>query len=378
MHSPSLNIALMSSQTNWGGGEQFVWTLGRGLIERGHEVVWFADKNSKLAERIRVDGFRLFRVPSRTPRPRDLVRIRRICRKANVQLIHANDPHALTWGSVALLGRTGIKRVGVKHTAFPIRSALRYNWMLHSLVCVSQAVRKLCIESGISEQIATVIHGGLVPPKVDRFAARHEVSQELGISVNVPIFSAVGSLIPCKAYHRLIEAAHHLRWHLSDFRVVICGDGPERESLERLIRKYSLEEKVKLLGFQESPERWIAGSNTFVHPSKTEGLSLVAIQAQMLRTPVIAADCDGLGEVMKNPYTDEELGWIMRGDDPSQLANLMMNTLNENKLRGERIRAAHASAMDRFHVDRMIDSFEKLYSRLVVGTNSQFTRQRAA
>lgn len=370
MDGRKLKVALMSSQTVWGGGEQFVWSLGRGLIERGHQVVWFTDPSSPLAKRVKTAGFRQFSVPSRTPKLRDLIRIRRICDKHDVQLMHANDTHAVNWSSIALLGKRWIKRVAVKHTAFPIRSAARYNWMIDSLVCVSQAVRKICIESGISESRTTVIHGGVENASIQRAEARFNLCQQLEIGSSVPVFSAVGSLLPCKAYHRLVEAAHHLRWHLPEFRVAICGEGRERDRLQKLILKYSLEKHVKLVGFQEDPARWIAGSDAFVHPSISEGLSLVAIQAQMLGVPVIASECDGLAEVLRNPYTNKELGWILRGDDPSLLANLMLDTLQQNERRFERIQAAKNSAIDRFHVQRMIGGFERLYLRLL-GEESQ-------
>lgn len=365
MDGQKLKIALMSSQTIWGGGEQFIWSLGRGLMERGHQIVWFTDPTSPLAAKIQTAGCRQFSVPSRKPKIRDLLRIRRICESSGVQVMHANDTHAVNWSSIALLGKKRIRRVAVKHTAFPIQSAARYNWLVDSLVCVSQAVRKICIESGIAESRTTVIHGGVENASIQRTEARFSICEQLGIDKSVPVFSAVGSLLPCKAYHRLVEAAHHLRWHLPEFRVAICGEGRERGSLEKLIRKYSLEKHVQLLGFQADPSRWIAGSDAFVHPSLSEGLSLVAIQAQMLGVPVIASECDGLAEVLRNPYTNKELGWILRGDDPSMLANLMLDALHQNERRFERLQAAKNSALDRFHVQRMIGGFERLYTRLV-------------
>ena len=373
-----LRIALMSSQKTWGGGEQFVWSLGRGLAERGHHIAWFADKDSTLSRKLASVGSHAFHLPSRLPNPRDLIRLRRICKSHAIQLIHANDPHAINWSGLSLLGKTSIKRVGVKHTAFPVHSSLLYNHLLDALVCVSQAVRKTCTESGVSESKTTVIHGGVEPMTINKHEARFSICEELGVSLDVPIFSAVGSLNPCKSYHRIIEAAHHLRWHLCDFRIVVCGEGSERHRLEELIRRYSLQDRVKLIGFQNRPERWVAGSDAFVHTSAAEGLSLVVIMAQMLNTPVISTDSDGLGEVVRSPYTGEELAAIIQGDDPANLARLMMESIHKTPKLIERTRAAMNSALERFTEKQMIDGFERLYLRLTRAYDSSLRDQKAA
>lgn len=368
----------MSSQKTWGGGEQFVWSLGRGLAARGHPIVWFADQDSTLSRKLASAGFHSFHLPSRLPTPRDLMRLRRICRTHAIQLIHANDPHAIHWSGLSLLGKTKMKRVGVKHTAFPVHSSLLYNRLLDSLVCVSQAVRKICTESGISESKTTVIHGGVEPMTINKQEARFSICEELEVSLDVPIFSSVGSLNPCKSYHRIIEAAHHLRWHLSDFRIVLCGEGSERHRLEELIRRYSLQDKVKLVGFRNDPERWIAGSDAFVHTSTAEGLSLVVIMAQMVNTPVISTDCDGLREVVRSPYTGEELAAIIQGDDPANLARLMMESIQRTPKLLERTQSAMLSALERFTEKQMIDGFERLYLRLANGGSASLNDRIAA
>ncbi len=379
MSNRILKIALASSQVGWGGGEQYLWSLGKNLVQRGHEVTWFLDKSSALAGRVATAGFRLQDTPARQPSPYDLFRIRRVCTKRGIQIFHSNDSHALNWGGIALFGASGIRRIAMKHTAFPIRSAVRYNWSVDVVACVSHSVRKMCIESGITPSKTTVIHGCVEPSTIDRTEAKRWACRALGISEEVPLFSVVGSLLPCKAHHRIVDAASYLRKYLADFRIVICGEGKERGALEMQIQKLGLEEQVKLLGFQTEPDRWIAASNALVHPSVSEGLSLVAIQSQMAGTPVIATDVDGLGEVMRHPLANGELGWIIPREAPEgnavRLARLMLEPLQKSEERDQRILMAKNSALDRFSVERMVDSFECLYFKLLADTRSVVARQ---
>lgn len=371
MQPTKMKLALMSSQVGWGGGEQFLWSLGNGLIERGHSVLWVCDETSPLFDRVKKSGYDGSGMSGRVPKPKSLFQLRKALTAHGTELIHANDSHSMVWGTLAMLGKLGIKRVGVKHTAFPIRSAVRYNWMLDAVVCVSNAVRDVCIQGGVAERKTHVIHGGLELPKLERWVERFWACEHLGVDHRAPLFCAVGSLSPCKGYDRLIEAAHHLRWHMPNFCLVICGEGKSRGDLEQLVRKYDLQSHVRLLGFQDRPERWICAADAFVHPSLSEGLSLVTIQAQMLGTPVIATEVGGLAEVLRMPTTGNQLGWPIRGNDPAALANLMKLSLENTPERHEMLREAKLSANTRFNLDCMVDRFETLFDQMLRGPASR-------
>ena len=371
MQPTKIKLALMSSQVIWGGGEQFLWSLGNGLIERGHSVLWVCDETSPLHERVKNAGLDHAGMSGRIPKPQSLLNLRKALTKHGTELIHANDSHSMIWGTLAMIGRMGIKRVGVKHTAFPIRSAVRYNWMLDQVVCVSEAVKQVCIAGGVAKRKTHVIHGGVEVPPMEHWLERFWACEQLGIKQDVPLFCAVGSLSPCKGYDRLIEAAHHLRWHLPDFRIVICGEGKSRSDLESLIQKYSLHSHVKLLGFQSKPERWICAADAFIHPSLSEGLSLVTIQSQMIGTPVIATEVGGLAEVLRMPHTGESLGWPIRGNDPATLADLMKHSIERSFERDAMVRLAKKSASTRFSLRGMVDGFETLYSQMLSKVGSR-------
>ncbi len=372
MLDQKLRIALVSSQIAWGGGEQFVWSLGQKLLQRGHEVLWFADPKSALFQRITQAAYEVQAFPARKPSLGDLKRFRDACNRRSINIVHSNDTHALNWSSLALLGSSNIKRVAVKHTNFPVRSAFKYNWLVDALACVSEAVRKRCVDAGVTRSKTNVIHGGVEYAPIECEQARSEIRKMLDVSESTPVFTAVGNLLPCKAYHRMVLAADKLRARLADFRIVICGEGSERASLESQINELGLTSHVKLVGFQKDPTPWIAASDAFVHPSLNEGLSLVAIQAQMLGIPLVATRCGGLDEVMTHPLSGKELGWTISGDDADGLAETLLKLTESSeevlRFRADRVRLAKESALERFHVDRMVDNFEHLYRRLSVAT----------
>ena len=106
MSKATMRIALMSSQRDWGGGEQYLWSLGQGLIERGHRVRWVGPPQSVLRQRIDAANYDVFQLSGRKPTPVSLVKLRRQLQSDGTQILHANDSHALRRAS----GDTALRR----------------------------------------------------------------------------------------------------------------------------------------------------------------------------------------------------------------------------------------------------------------------------
>lgn len=361
-----MQIALNSSQLTWGGGEQLLWSLGETLIERGFSPLWVAPSASVLMDRVKAKGWDRFAVRRRHPSLSELSKLRNLVVRNRIQILHGNDSHAITWGALVAIGLSRrVHRVGVKHTIFKIRTTSKYNWMVDQLVCVSRAVREVCLDAGVLSKKISVIHGGVKSMSLCRSSERTLAASSLGISRDVPLLCAVGSLIPCKGFELLIESAKHLKAQGVKFMLVICGEGSSRFSLQKQIDDSDLQDSIRLIGFCEHPEKWIAASDVFVHPSHSEGLSLVSIMAQQLGTPVVASDIGGLQEVLRSPATSRPLGWGFASKCPEDLARLIVDAMQFTDVRDQIVQEAREIATHRFSVERMADSYLDIYSKLI-------------
>lgn len=376
MPRSGLNIALMSSQLSWGGGEQLLFSLGDSLVRLGHQVLWIAPQASRLMERVRNAGMDGFEIAGRHPSPIGILRIRKALHQRKITLLHGNDTHSISWGGLLAMGQESLKLFGVKHTVFPVGSATKYNWLVDRMICVSHAVRDVCLDSGILDERLAVVHGGIDLPVHDRFYERRRACEILGMSLEVPLFCAVGSLIPCKGYNTLIESADLLRKRIGDFKLIICGEGPMRSQLQKMIDERNLTEHVHLLGFCEDPTAWIAAADVFVHPTHSEGLSLVTIAAQMVGTPIVATEVGGLREVIRCRYTSRPLGWIFASQHPNDLAELLDNALNDQGKRKQVIRDARQSAFQHYTLERMVNGFLQVYTHSSSETVREFADRR--
>ena len=132
---------------------------------------------------------------------------------------------------------------------------------------------------------------------------------------------AVGRLDTNKNHAMLIEAFSRIASRFPEYKVVIYGDGPERENLLQLISEKDLDTKVTLAGVVTDIENKIYESSLFVMTSDTEGMPNALLEAMSMGLPVICTDCPcgGPGEIIVHG----ENGYLFPVRDTNQLASLL-------------------------------------------------------
>ena len=106
----------------------------------------------------------------------------------------------------------------------------------------------------------------------------------------------VGRFIWEKNPELVVRAVDRLHEETPDLRCYLVGDGPERESVERLLEDRGLEDTVSLLGFRESHEDVVAlmkAADAFVLPSRREGFGITVLEALAAGTPAVTVDHPG-------------------------------------------------------------------------------------
>jgi colanic acid/amylovoran biosynthesis glycosyltransferase len=124
-----------------------------------------------------------------------------------------------------------------------------------------------------------------------------------------PRFLCIGRLSEQKGQLLLVEAVHRLVEKGVELTVDIVGDGEMREAIEELIRRYSLQNRVRLLGWQTEDEvrRHLINCRALVLPSFAEGLPVVLMEALAVGRPVITTPVAGIPELVQ-PNAN---GWLV-------------------------------------------------------------------
>ena len=216
-------------------------------------------------------------------------------------------------------------------------------------------------------------------PGVDpRLFAEHDgagLRRRLGLDEGARVALFAGRLEPLKGAQILLDAAAQLRTDsdFSDLAVVIAGDdsgdgaggarGGERSRLERHAARIGLSNHVRFVGAvpHEQLAMYYAMADICVVPSLTESFGLVALEAQALGTPVVAAAVGGLREVVDDGVT----GFLVDGHDPDDYARAMADVLGDPVRKAEMGEEARRRA-GRFTWLRAVDRLAAIYDRLSV------------
>ena len=214
----------------------------------------------------------------------------------------------------------------------------------HRLVGRGRLVRM----PGIGIDTATYRRSSVMPADVTSARAA------LGIGAGVSLFAVVAELHPNKRHEDVIVALASMR--SSEAHLALLGDGRERQTLEALVDRHGLRERVHFLGFVEDVRPVLAGANALVLASAREGLARSIMEALALEVPVIASTARG-----NNELVGDGCGLIVPTGDIARLAGAMdwiIEHADEARMMGARGRARIA---ERYELAKVINLHEQLY-----------------
>jgi glycosyltransferase involved in cell wall biosynthesis len=133
---------------------------------------------------------------------------------------------------------------------------------------------------------------------------------------HAPTIVAAGSLVPWKGFSDLIVAMREVRRSVPA-RLIILGEGPQREDLEALVRQHGLEDAVRMPGNVANPLQYFSRADVFVLSSYVEGLPNVLVEAMLCGCTPVSTNCPtGPREVLQ----DGKFGYLVPVRDPGALA----------------------------------------------------------
>lgn len=143
-------------------------------------------------------------------------------------------------------------------------------------------------------------------------------------------------------------------------KLLLVGDGPERQPMEQLCRELHICDSVRFLGKQEAIEELLAVSDLFLMPSESESFGLAALEAMACEVPVISSNTGGIPEVNIHGKT----GFMSAVGDIKDMSENAIQLLSNMSLYKEFKNNAYAQAQ-RFDINIILPEYESFYSKVV-------------
>ena len=142
-------------------------------------------------------------------------------------------------------------------------------------------------------------------------------------------------------------------------KLLMIGDGPERQNAEKLVRSLCDKMDVRFLGKQEAVEELLAIADVFLLPSESESFGLSALEAMACEVPVVSSNAGGIPEV----NIDGETGFLLNVGDVQGMANRCLELLQDEAMLAQFKKNAFAQAQ-RFDIASILPKYEAFYIKI--------------
>jgi glycosyltransferase involved in cell wall biosynthesis len=238
-------------------------------------------------------------------------------------------------------------------------------------VYFSEFMRERGVSYGARPDRARVVEKGVDLSRFKPAADRRSVKRDLGLP-DRPMILTVAGLVVRKGIHHALDALAGLR-DTHDFSFVVCGEGPERERLERQSEALGLRDRTYFMGKvdRRTIPAYFAACEVFVLASIVEAAGNVLFEAMASARPVVCTASGGPAEYVEDGRT----GFLVPVGDARALAGRIRTLLDDAALQDRLGQEGRRRTLVRFDYQRMTRDILRVYDEVLSAGNG---RQRPA
>jgi glycosyltransferase involved in cell wall biosynthesis len=290
--------------------------------------------------------------------------LRRLIKSGSFEIVHCHQYSPYTYGWFAHWG-TGARVMFTEHGRFHPDQHREKARLINPiiartsshLVAISKATKEALVEyEYLPENRIDIIYNGITPLTVSE-SCQETLRQELGIHPDEMVIGTVARLDAVKNQAMMIRATRALCDQGHKLRLLLVGDGPERDALQKLTADMELETSVIFTGFQAQPARYLNLMDIFLLPSFTEGTSMTLLEAMSLGIPTVATRVGGTPEIIADGVT----GILTESDNLTEFTSALKLLVEQPATRGQMASKAKQRFHQLFSVEKMALQYQKLY-----------------
>jgi len=372
-----MNIGIVCYPT-YGGSGVVATELGKGLADRGHSVHFITYKQPFRLDsfhpnisyhEVSFENYALFQFPpyetALASRMVDVVQFE----KLDILHGHYGIPHApaafiaqqilkekgIEIPFITTLHGTDITLVGKDKSFLPVvEFSINHS---NGITAVSKSLRQETLDFFSIKNEIEVIYNFI---NLDRFSKKEKPHfRKLVANDTERILIHVSNFRKVKRVDDVVRMFEILHKKIPS-KLLMVGDGPERQACEELSRSLNICEHVRFLGKQEAIEELMAISDLFVMPSQSESFGLAALEAMACHVPVISSNVGGLPELV----VDGENGYMSEAGDYESMAKNAMSILGNDEILNQFKLNAYNTAK-KFDIEVILPIYESYYKKII-------------
>lgn len=362
----------------YGGSGVVATELGKGLALRGHSVHFITYKQPFRLDsfhpnisyhEVSFENYALFQYPpyetALASRMVDVVQFE----KLDILHVHYAIPHAssaylaqqilrdkgIKIPFITTLHGTDITLVGKDKSFLPVvEFSINHS---NGVTAVSQSLKDDTLEYFNVQQPIEVIYNFI---NLERFAKLEKPHfRKLVADDNERILIHISNFRRVKRAEDVIRMFNILQSEIQS-KLLMVGDGPERQKCEELCRSMGICNVVKFLGKQEAVEELFAISDLMILPSESESFGLAALEAMACHVPVVASNAGGIPELVVQGYN----GYMSDIGDIESMAKQSKDILQGKDVLNQFKKNAFETAK-KFDINVILPQYEAYYHKIL-------------
>ncbi|MBI9072004.1 MAG: glycosyltransferase family 4 protein [Melioribacteraceae bacterium] len=358
-----MNILYVSAKTGWGGIMSWMVQTAEGLGSRDHNVWIVSNPKSKL-NKTNYPSLNIIENPlGANYNPWTIYKLVKFIKQNSVDLVVSNiRKEVIVAGYAArIAGIKCVRRVGLHVDLNDRTKKLHEKFIDHSIIPAEYLFTKAAAtESWLERNDFSVVYNGR-DTKEFTHEQRNKIRESWGVKENEIVIGITVKLSPMKNVEGLINAFNSVCAKYGNVRLVITGSGGEKEKLQTLADKLSLNSSVVFNDFTHEPQLTASCYDIAVLNSHDEGFPNSLVEYMSVGAASISTNVGGVSEIL----VDGENGLLIDADNSKQLEQKIVHLIENPELRKQLGLNAKKTVKENFSKEKMIDDLEVLFKRLI-------------
>ncbi|MEM1189223.1 MAG: glycosyltransferase [Pseudomonadota bacterium] len=364
-----LNIVHVTFDMRIGGTEQVIRNLIEGSDpgEFTHRIFCIEEPIGPWGIALQNEGIALVSHQRRPAFDASVLRaLRRYLRRTDADVVHCHQYTPWAYGALAAFGlKTRV--LFTEHGRFyPDRSSPKrriVNPLLARLTdritAISEATRAALVDfEFLRGDRIQVIYNGIRGLEVDARESA-ELRSKLGIPASAPVLGTIARFDPIKNHAMMLRAFRLVLDQHPDCRLILVGDGEERDNIEALVEDLGIGGSIVLPGYVPKPDMWLSVMDIFLLSSFSEGTSMTLLEAMSLGKPCVVTSVGGNPEIV----LDRQSGTVTPSDQAQPFAEAIAELLTNHGLQTRLGQGARERFNGHFTYEHLVEAYADVYAR---------------